>query len=95
MTEQVHYRIDRGLVKKAKRLCGDMGITPTQAVSMFFAALVQEGGMPFRPAAKADGSGLVDIERRNRILRELDDYRGCQGRPETAPGDAGGARTPL
>ena len=76
MTEQVHYRIDRNLVKKAKRLCGDMGITPTQAVSMFFSALVREGGMPFLPAAKPPANGLVGIERRNRVLRDLDDSEG-------------------
>lgn len=90
MTEQVHYRIDRDLVKNAKRLCGKMGITPTQAVCMFFSALVREGGMPFRPAAKPPGNGLVDIERRNRVLRDLDDSKGTlrqvhhrqnQGRP--------------
>lgn len=76
MTEQVHYRIDRDLVKKAKRLCGEMGITPTQAVSMFFAALVQTGGLPFRPAAKGRGEGLVDKARRNRVVRDLDDAEG-------------------
>jgi addiction module RelB/DinJ family antitoxin len=75
MTEQVHYRIDRKLVKRAKRICGDLGITPTQAVSMFFAQLVRSRGLPFRPTSVAEIS-LVDVQQRNQVLRNLDDSEG-------------------
>ena len=75
MTEQVHYRIERELVKKAKRTCGDLGITPTQAVSMFFTQMVRVGGLPFRPSVLPEDA-LLDVQRRNQVLRDLDDSEG-------------------
>ncbi len=51
MTEQVRYRIDKELVKRAERICREFGITPGQAVSMFFAQMVKLGALPFRPSA--------------------------------------------
>ncbi len=74
MTEQVHYRLDRELVKRAKRVCARLGITPTAAVSMFFAQMVKERGIPFRPGGR--GEIAIDFARRNRILRDLDDSEG-------------------
>jgi addiction module RelB/DinJ family antitoxin len=50
MTEQVRYRIDKRLVKAAEKVCEDIGIAPSQAVSMFFAQLVKTGGLPFQPS---------------------------------------------
>jgi addiction module RelB/DinJ family antitoxin len=73
MTEQVHYRIEKRLVKRAKKICADLGITPTQAVSMFFAQLARNQGLPFRPTTTKEP--LVSVERRNRILRDLDDAK--------------------
>jgi antitoxin component of RelBE/YafQ-DinJ toxin-antitoxin module len=51
MTEQVRFRIEKDLVARAEKVCADLGLTPTQAVSMFFAQLVKLGGLPFRPSA--------------------------------------------
>ena len=51
MTEQVRYRIDRKLVKQVELICRESGISPGQAVSMFFAQIVKLGGLPFRPSA--------------------------------------------
>ena len=76
MTEQVHYRIDRKLVKRTKKVCADLGITPTQAVSMFFAQVARLGGLPFRPSTSPGLDGLVDTQRRNQVLRDLDDSEG-------------------
>jgi addiction module RelB/DinJ family antitoxin len=50
MTEQIRLRIDRDLVKEADTVCRELGITPTAAVSMFFAQLVKLRGLPFRPS---------------------------------------------
>ena len=50
MTEQVRYRIDKRLVKQAEKVCEDLGMTPTQAVSMFFAQMTKLGALPFRPS---------------------------------------------
>ncbi len=74
MTEQVHYRIDRDLVKRVKRVCAQLGITPTAAVSMFFAQMAKERAIPFRPGSR--GELAIDFARRNRILRDLDDSEG-------------------
>jgi DNA-damage-inducible protein J len=76
MTEQVHYRIERHLVKRVKQVCSDLGITPTAAVSMFFAQLVKEGGLPFTPSTRKRRDNLINKSRRNRILLDLDDSEG-------------------
>jgi addiction module RelB/DinJ family antitoxin len=50
MTEQVRWRIDKRLVAEAEAVCRRLGISPTAAVSMFFAQMVKVGGLPFRPS---------------------------------------------
>ena len=35
---------------QAERVCEDLGLSPTQAVSLFFAQLVKLGALPFRPS---------------------------------------------
>jgi DNA-damage-inducible protein J len=50
MTEQLRLRIDSNLVDEADAVCREIGITPTAAVSMFFAQMVKLRGMPFRPS---------------------------------------------
>ena len=50
MTEQIRLRIDRQLAEEADVICREIGITPTAAVSMFFAQMVKLRGLPFRPS---------------------------------------------
>jgi addiction module RelB/DinJ family antitoxin len=50
MTEQIRLRIDSQLAAEADVVCREIGITPTAAVSMFFAQLVKLRGLPFRPS---------------------------------------------
>ena len=50
MTEQIRLRIDSELVEEADAVCREIGITPTAAVSMFFAQMVKLRGLPFRPS---------------------------------------------
>ena len=50
MTEQIRLRIERDLVKGADEVCREIGISPTAAVSMFFAQMVKLRGLPFRPS---------------------------------------------
>ena len=50
MTEQIRLRIDSQLVEEADEVCREIGITPTAAVSMFFAQMVKLRGLPFRPS---------------------------------------------
>jgi addiction module RelB/DinJ family antitoxin len=76
MTEQIRLRIDRRLAEDADAVCRELGITPTAAVSMFFAQMVKLRGLPFRPsdfpaldeygatlaqATAAEDSALVEI----------------------------------
>jgi addiction module RelB/DinJ family antitoxin len=51
MTEQVRYRLDKDLVKRAYQVCEELNLTPSQAVSMFFGQMVRLGGLPFRPSS--------------------------------------------
>ena len=50
MTEQIRLRIDSDLAEEADVVCREIGITPTAAVSMFFAQLVKLRALPFRPS---------------------------------------------
>ncbi|MGD1089623.1 MAG: type II toxin-antitoxin system RelB/DinJ family antitoxin [Verrucomicrobiota bacterium] len=50
MTEQIRLRIDSELAEEADVVCREIGITPTAAVSMFFAQMVKLRGLPFRPS---------------------------------------------
>jgi addiction module RelB/DinJ family antitoxin len=50
MTEQIRLRIDSTLAEEADEVCREIGITPTAAVSMFFAQMVKLRGLPFRPS---------------------------------------------
>ncbi len=50
MTEQVRYRIDKKLVEEAEEVCEELGMAPSQAVSMFFAQMVKLRAVPFRPS---------------------------------------------
>ena len=49
MTEQIRLRIDSQRAEEAHQVCREIGITPTAAVSMFFAQMVKLRGLPFRP----------------------------------------------
>ena len=51
MTEQIRYQIEQELLKQAENVCREIGISPAEAVSLFFAQLVRVGGLPFRPSA--------------------------------------------
>ena len=66
MTEQVRFRIDRNLIKRAEKVCDNLGMTPTQAVRMFFAQLVKLQALPFRPsefpALEEYGATLAEAE---------------------------------
>ena len=77
MTEQVRYRIDKDLVKQVDKVCRELGISPTQAVAMFFAQVVKVGGLPFRPslypALDEYGVSIEEAERAlAKVSREID-----------------------
>jgi DNA-damage-inducible protein J len=73
MTEQVRYRIEKDLVKKATTVFDAIGVSPSAAVSMFFAQVVHQRGLPFRPsefpALEDYGASLEDAVRAERNAR--------------------------
>ena len=76
MTEQVRYRINRDLVKKAEKVCREIGLAPSQAVSIFFSQLVKLRAMPFRPSEfpvlEEYGATLEEAARaETRALKEI------------------------
>jgi addiction module RelB/DinJ family antitoxin len=75
MTEQVRYRLEKDLVKKAYRVCQELNLSPTQAVSMFFGQMVRLGGLPFRPTAfPALGEYGVTLAQAESALAKASDY---------------------
>ena len=70
MTEQVRYRIDKNLVRDAAKVFDVIGVSPSAAVSMFFAQVVHQRGLPFKPsefpALEEYGATLDDASRSER-----------------------------
>jgi len=65
---------------QAERTCEDLGLSPTQAVSLFFAQLVKLGALPFRPstfpALDEYGATLADADAaEERALKEIQSDR--------------------
>ena len=50
MSETVRIRIKPQLARDAAAVCEKIGISPSAAVSLFFAQMVKAGGLPFRPS---------------------------------------------
>jgi addiction module RelB/DinJ family antitoxin len=73
MTEQVRYRIDKNLVRAAAKVFDAIGVTQSTAVSMFFAQVVHQRGLPFKPseypALEDYGATLEDASRAEREAR--------------------------
>jgi addiction module RelB/DinJ family antitoxin len=73
MTEQVRYRIDKDLIRKAAKVFDAIGVPPSVAVSMFFAQVVNERGLPFKPsefpALEEYGASLADAAKAERDAR--------------------------
>jgi addiction module RelB/DinJ family antitoxin len=80
MTEQLRFRIDKRLAAEAAAVCAEIGLTPTAAVSAFFAQMVKVRGLPFQPSefpvAKEYGASVDEIEAaESRALREIKSAR--------------------
>jgi addiction module RelB/DinJ family antitoxin len=77
MTETFRCRVDRKLLAEATRVAQQMGTTPGEIVRMLFTQLVQRRELPFTASANSQaGDDLVNVARRNRIWRQLDDAVG-------------------
>lgn len=73
MNEQVRYRIDKNLVRDAAKVFDAIGVSPSAAVSIFFAQVVYHRGLPFKPsefpALEEYGATLDDAARAEREAR--------------------------
>ena len=83
MTEQVRYRIDKNLVRDAAKVFDAIGVSPSVAVSMFFAQVVHQRGLPFKPSEfpaleeyGADLEGAARAEREARMELVADKLAG-------------------
>jgi len=67
-TEEFRVRIDRVLVRKAKRVAEEMGTTPGEIVRMLFVQLVKRRAIPFPIQAETPESEILSSpERRNAL----------------------------
>jgi addiction module RelB/DinJ family antitoxin len=79
MTEQVRYRIHKNLVRDATKVFDAIGVTPSAAVSMFFAQVVHQRGLPFKPSefpaleeygADLEGAAKAEKEARTELAAD-------------------------
>lgn len=68
-------RIERKLIAEATKVTEEIGTTPGEVVRLLFTQLVKRRSIPF-PLSADVHDGLVDVRRRNKVLRELDDAEG-------------------
>ena len=73
MTDVFRVRVERKLLADASRVAEEIGTSPGELVRILFTQLVRRRSVPFPLSADDD---LLDVKRRNRILRGLDDSEG-------------------
>lgn len=76
MTDIFRVRIDRKLLAQTSRVAEEMGTTPGEIVRLLFTQVVKRRAIPFKVSAAVPDDDLVDVRRRNQVLRDLDDSEG-------------------
>ena len=74
MTVLFRCRIEKPLLDKANRVTTQLGTSTAEMFRIFVAQIARTGRVPLKLEAQTDD--LVDVERRNRVLRSLDDSEG-------------------
>jgi len=74
MTVLFRCRIEKPLLEKANRVTTRLGTSTAEMFRIFVAQIAQTGRVPLSLAPEP--KGLVDRERRNRVLKDLDDSEG-------------------
>jgi len=73
-TEEFRVRIDRALVREAKRVAEEMGTTPGDIVRMLFAQLVKRRAIPFPLQADSPESEVLgSAKRRAELWDKMDE----------------------
>jgi len=68
-TELFRARIDRGRKGRAEKILKRIGLTPAQAVNVFFAKVEEVGGIPFDLRPDETGEWLADANFREHLKR--------------------------
>ena len=74
MTVLFRCRIEKPLLDKANRVTTQLGTSTAEMFRIFVAQIAQTGKVPLKLETQADD--ILDVERRNRVLRSLDDSEG-------------------
>jgi addiction module RelB/DinJ family antitoxin len=72
-TAVLRTRVDPRRKAKVEKILEQLGLTPTQAVNMFFAQIERRKAIPFHVAVEDNSDILPPIEHVARIWSELDD----------------------
>ena len=67
-------RIEKPLLDKANKVTDQLGTSTAEMVRIFVAQIARTGKVPLRLQASSDD--LLGAERRNQVLRHLDDSEG-------------------
>jgi antitoxin component of RelBE/YafQ-DinJ toxin-antitoxin module len=74
MTVLFRCRIEKPLLAKANRVTTRLGTSTAEMFRIFVTQIARTGKVPLNLAHGAEG--LVDRERRNQVLKDLDDSEG-------------------
>jgi len=70
-TATIRARVDPALKDDAEAIIGALGLTPTEAITIFYTQLTLRGGLPFevRLPSRATVAAMRDVNRGRRIKR--------------------------
>jgi antitoxin component of RelBE/YafQ-DinJ toxin-antitoxin module len=74
MTVLFRCRIEKPLLDRANKVTDQLGTSTAEMVRIFVAQFARTGKVPLRLQASSDD--LLGAERRNQVLRDLDDSEG-------------------
>jgi len=74
MTVLFRCRIQKPLLEKANRVTNRLGTSTAEMFRIFVTQIARTGKVPLSLAPEP--KGLLDRERRNRVLKDLDDSEG-------------------
>jgi antitoxin component of RelBE/YafQ-DinJ toxin-antitoxin module len=74
MTVLFRCRIEKPLLEKADRVTNRLGTSTAEMVRIFVTQIARSGRVPLNLAHGSEP--LLDRERRNRLLKDLDDSEG-------------------
>ena len=78
-TTDLHIRIDSGLKSEAEAVFEELGVSPANAVSIFYKQVVMQGGIPFQVVKHYRNAPDLDTMSTAQLNAELkkgmDDYK--------------------